>query len=201
MMSTPTDSPLIGRAGTLWEGATHAAFLDAAQAGTLPEEAFARWLVQDYHFALRLLSFQAVAAAKTPRLHHKPLIAGLGAIDAELDWFEANARERNLALDAPLHPVCRHYTDFLLRAAYTEPYPVLLAILYGVEVSYLAAWSALEATGPYAEFIGRWSSPEFAAYVDALRRAQEANPHPRAQEAFNEALRHEAAFWRMTWEG
>ena len=199
-MSTAMDSSLIQNAGSLWEEGTRAAFLDAVASGTLPDEAFARWLVQDYLFASSLLSFQAVAAAKTPRPHHKPLIAGLGAIDAELDWFEANAAQQNLALDAPPLPACRHYMDFLLRTAYTESYPVLLAILYGVEAAYLAAWSALEPKGPYAEFIERWSNPEFAAYVDALRGAQEANPHPRAQEAFNEVLWHEAAFWRMTWE-
>jgi hypothetical protein len=65
-----------------------AAFLDAIGDGTLPPEAFNRWLVQDYHFADALTSFQGIAAAKTPRQLRKPLIAGLGALDAELDWFE-----------------------------------------------------------------------------------------------------------------
>jgi hypothetical protein len=45
--------------------------------------------------------------------------------------------------NAPAHDGCRRYCDFLIQAAYREPYPVLLAILFGVEASYLAAWSRL----------------------------------------------------------
>jgi hypothetical protein len=43
-----------------------------------------------------------------------------------------------LQLNAPVHEVCRRNCDFLIQAAYREPYPVLLAILFGVEASYLA---------------------------------------------------------------
>ena len=42
-------------------------------------------------------------------------------------------------------------------------YPVLIAMLLGVEASYLAAWSAFAPAGPYAEFLARWSSADFAA--------------------------------------
>ncbi len=153
------NSLLVLRAGTLWQEATTAAFLDAIGDGTLPPEAFNLWLVQDYHFADALTSFQGIAAAKTPRQLRKPLIAGLSALDAELDWFEAQASARGLQLNAPVHEVCRRYCDFLIQAAYREPYPVLLAILFGVEATYLAAWSRLSPNGPYAEFIDRWSNP------------------------------------------
>ena len=159
------NSLLVLRAGTLWQEATTAAFLDAIGDGTLPPEAFNLWLVQDYHFADALTSFQGIAAAKTPRQLRKPLIAGLSALDAELDWFEAQASARGLQLNAPMHEVCRRYCDFLIQAAYREPYPVLLAILFGVEATYLAAWSRLSPNGPYAEFIDRWSNPRFADYV------------------------------------
>jgi len=78
---------------------------------------------------------------------------------------------------------------------------VLLAILFGVENSYLAAWSALPPSGPYAEFIERWSSPDFAAYVAALGELVERQPHEAAQECFNRVLMHEREFWKMSWEG
>ena len=60
------NSLLVLRAGTLWQEATAAAFLDAIGDGTLPPEAFNRWLVQDYHFADALSSFQGIAATKDP---------------------------------------------------------------------------------------------------------------------------------------
>src|SRR5207245_1516932 len=56
-------------------------------------------------------------------------------------------------LDIALHATCRRYTDFRIRCAYTRPYAVLLAMLFGVEASYLAAWSALAPSGPYTEFM------------------------------------------------
>lgn len=200
-MSRFDDSLLVRRAGRLWQEATAAAFLDAIGDGTLPPEAFNRWLVQDHQFADALTSFQGIAAAKTPRRIRKPLIAGLGALDAEMDWFEAQASARGLKLNAPVHEVCRRYCDFLIQAAYSEPYPVLLAVLFGVEASYLAAWSGLPPKGPYAEFIDRWSNPLFAEYVESLRVLAEGNLHESSQRYFDGVLAHERDFWRMTWEG
>ena len=69
-----------------------------------------------------------------------------------MNWFEAHATRLQVELDIPAHAICRRYTDFLLRSVYTEPWPVLLAILFAVEASYLAAWGALPPSGPYAEF-------------------------------------------------
>lgn len=197
-MSQFDDSSLVLRAGTLWKDATAAAFLDSIGDGTLPPEAFSRWLVQDYHFVDALASFQAITTAKAPHQFRKPLIAGLAAIDAELDWFEAQASVRGLNLNAPVHEVCRRYGDFLIQAAYSQPYPVLLAMLFGVEASYLAAWSRLPPKGPYVEFIDRWSNPHFADYVASLRVLTEANVHKFGQRYFDGVLIHEKEFWKMT---
>ncbi|MGB9606856.1 MAG: TenA family transcriptional regulator, partial [Bryobacteraceae bacterium] len=86
-----SDSELIRRAGDLWKQATDSSFLQAIAAGSLPEDAFRRWLCQDYLFALGLTSFQAVALAKAPRDAHRVLIGGLVALDNELEWFEMHA--------------------------------------------------------------------------------------------------------------
>ncbi len=192
---------LIRAAGELWEQATRSPFLEAAAAGTLPEEAFGRWLAQDYLFAKGLMAYQATVLAKAPRDCHHPLVSGLTALDGELSWFEAHAAGLGIELGGAPHPTCRAYIDFLLRAAASRPYPVLLAILFGVEVSYLAAWSALEASGPYAEFIARWSSEEFGEYVASLGTLAERYPHDDSQEQFNRTLEHERDFWRMVWAG
>ncbi len=195
------ESAFVVGSGELWDRATQATFLTAVGDGTLPEDAFRRWLVQDYHFAKGLTSFQAITAAKTPRPPQKLVIDGLSVMSDEIDWFESMAANRRIDLNASANPVCRRYVDFLLASAYAESFEVLLAILYGVEVSYLAAWSALMPSGPYAEFIKRWSNTQFRAYVLNLLARCEEHRHPNQQELFNEVLSHEAAFWRMTWEG
>ncbi len=194
-------SSLVRNAGPLWDEATRSPFLDALAAGRLAAEAFRRWLAQDYLFAKDLIAFQAILLAKAPRDCHKPLIEGLGALDREMDWFETHAARLQVDLDIPPHPTCRRYTDFLIRCVYTQPYSVLLAILFGVEAAYLASWSALLPSGPYAEFIERWSSANFVTYVAVLGSLAERHPHEAAQEHFNEVLEYEREFWKMSWEG
>jgi len=194
-------SPLVLGAGELWPEATNGESLSAIRDGNLPSEAFQRWLVQDYAFAKGLAAYQAVAVAKTPRPAQKVLIAGLTALDAELDWFEQNAQRQELDLNAAIHPTCRRYVDYLVASAYTQPFEVLLPILYGVEASYLCAWSALEASGPYAEYIDRWSNSLFVEYVAELLGICDREPDDIQQRQFNEVLRHERDFWCMTWEG
>jgi thiaminase/transcriptional activator TenA len=188
-------------AGDLWEAATRASFLDAIGDGTLPQEAFDRWLVQDYIFVRGFTSFVALTAAKAPRPEQSLVIGGLSALDEELAWFERQADERGLDLSAEPHPVCWRYMDYLIEAGYAQSFEVLLAIFYGVEVAYTVAWSRLESTGPYADFIDRWTNPAFVEYVKKLREAAESHAHPGQQEEFNRVMGHEREFWRMTWEG
>lgn len=193
-------APLVRAAGDLWPQATRARFLEAVADGTLPPAALARWLTQDYLFARGLASFQAILTARAPRPALRLLIDGLSALEAELAWFEGHAARLGLDLAGAPHPVGRRYVDFLIASAYVRPVPVLLAILFGVEVAYLAAWSALRPEGPHAEFVQRWSSPAFRGYVRGLRALAEAEPHPDQQAAFDEVLRHERDFWQMAWE-
>lgn len=192
---------LAAGSGELWEPGTSARFLDAVGDGSLPEEAFNRWLVQDYIFVQGFTRFLAVAASRARRPEQSAMIGGLAALDAELAWFEEHVQARGLDLGADAHPVCRRYVDYLVAAAYTEPVEVLWAIFYGVEVAYTVAWGKLAAEGPYAEFIERWTTPEFQEYVAELLRITDASPHPGQQAAFDEVMRHEKEFWRMTWEG
>ncbi len=195
------DTELIRNAGPLWDEATTSPFLEAVARGDVSPPAFGRWLSQDYLFASELTAFQAVAVSKVPRACHKPLIGGLAALDSELAWFESHAERLQLELRGPAHPTCRRYTDFLLHSAHTDRYPLLLGILFAVEASYLAAWSALAAEGPYRQFIERWSSEAFKDYVLSLRRLAEDNPDPAQQGAFNRVLEFERDFWKMSWEG
>ena len=196
-----TAHSLVRNAGPLWTEATRSPFLDALASGGLAADAFRRWLAQDYLFARDLMALQAILLSKAPRECHKTLIGGLTALDNEMSWFESHAARLQVDLGVPAHPTCRRYTDFLLRCAYTQPDSVLLAILFGVEASYLAAWSALPPSGPYAEFIERWSNADYGAYVEALGGLAEQHSHAAAQEHFDEVLMHEREFWRMSWEG
>jgi thiaminase/transcriptional activator TenA len=200
-LETIENGSFVRSAGRLWGEGTRAKFLDAIRDGTLPTEAFERWLVQDYLFAKGLTTFQAIAAGKAPRSAQKVLIDGLVAMEAELQWFEKLASEHSLDLKTPHHPICQRYVDYLIASAYTKPPAIHLAILFGVEAAYLSGWSRLEASGPYEEYIRRWSNDLFSQYVAELHQACVDHPLKGQQDEFNTVLCHERDFWTMTYEG
>ncbi len=194
-------SSFVCNAGNLWRDGTQVKFLDSILDGTLPPKAFQRWLVQNVLFTKGLTTFHAIAVTRAPRSAQKILMAGLTAMDAELEWLERTAKDLSLDLNAAHHPTCQRYVDFLIASAYTKPVEVLLAILFGVEVAHLCGWSALDATGPYAEFVARWSNKHFLGYVHQIYEVCLSHPHDSQQSEFNEVLRHERDFWKMTYKG
>ena len=105
LMQTFAGSRLAAGSGDLWKPGTSARFLDAVGDGTLPEEAFNRWLVQDYIFVQGFTRFLAIAASRVARPDQSAMIGGLAALDAELAWFEEHGQTRGLDLGAEAHPV------------------------------------------------------------------------------------------------
>lgn len=192
---------LIRGAGALWLEATTSPFLGAMADGSLGEKALARWLVQDHHFAVGLAAFEGILSSRLPRPAQSAVIRGLAALDEELDWCAERARTLGLDLAGPVHPVTRRYVDFLLANVNSQSPAGSLAILYGVEASYLAAWSALAPTGPYSEYISRWSSEAFRAHAERLRECAEADCDSTSQLLFERVLRHEKDFWDMAANG
>ena len=116
------------------------------------------WLVQAYALTKGVATYQAVAAARTPRPAQSLLIVGLSDHDQQLSFFEQIALALDIELNTDPSPRCRRYTDYLIASAYTKPFEVLLAITYGIEISCLDAWNTSRTAGPYAELIRRWRS-------------------------------------------
>jgi thiaminase/transcriptional activator TenA len=201
-------SDLITRYPAEWHAATHHPFLDGVRTGALPEAAFNRWLEQDFQFVLCLLRVQAQILARAPRSGHLVLAQGLAALAAELDWFENHLHTRGLTQEAALLTACREYCAFL-EAVVAAPYPQGITAIWAVERAYLEAWTGVRPGAPaYREFVGHWTVPEFAAYVDALATAADEvlQALPQAgdetmgevAQVFSAVARHEAAFWQMT---
>ena len=197
-------SELLAKHAELWHEATHHPFLDGVRSGELPESAFETWLAQDYQFVATAFRAQCRLTAQAPRADQSLLVGGLAALATELDWFEGHLRARGLPLDAPLQPTNRAYGDFLIVMA-DAVYPAALIVAAIAERAYLDAWSGARPAAPaYAEFVERWTSDGFRAYVDDLARAADrvlasASPEERrqAEEAFVWTARYEAAFWQM----
>lgn len=182
-----------------WLAATQPAFLAAVRDGSLDPGRFGTWLAQDYLFVSALMSFQARLVARAPRAAQPVLAGGLVGLVDELDWFEAQAAQRDLGLAAVAAPITLEYLA-LLGQLDTAPTQEAVVALWGLERVYLDAWrGARPGGGPYRDIVEHWTSPAFADYVAELERvADHALTEPYGLElenAFTEVLRLEVAFW------
>jgi len=186
----------------------HHPFLRGVHDGRLPQAAFDRWLVQDYHFVEALVRAQARVLACAPIRDFAVLVGGLSAGVDELKWFSQQAEGRGLPLPVSLHPTCRAYADFLQALTYNS-YAVQITALWAVERAYLDAWSTVRGGAlTYHDFIEHWTTQEFHTYVHALEDAAGralastgALESTMATEAFQWVARYEAAFWQIAYEG
>lgn len=197
---------LLAQQEAAWRTATRHPFLDGVRDGTLPAAAFDGWLAQDYHFVGALLSFQARLLARAPRAAQAVLAGGAVALEAELSWFETQARERKLRLMVALHPITVAYTAFF-NDLDGQSYPAAMVALWALERAYLEAWTAAAPGAPrYRPFVEHWTVPAFAAYVDGLETAADTAlasvtgaGEAAVEEAFRQVADLERRFWDMAW--
>jgi formylaminopyrimidine deformylase / aminopyrimidine aminohydrolase len=189
-----------------WHAATHHPFLDAVRDGTLAPQAFATWLVQDYHFVIDEFTVQARLLPSAPRYAQNLLIRNVAALEAELTWFEAQAKALDLSLQTSPHPTTAAYGK-LMRTFEQLPFAAAMTATWAIERAYLEAWqSALPGQPRYREYIERWTNPGFATFVGELEhasvRALESGHADKATEAaFLEVAELERAFWDMALSG
>ena len=199
-MSTPTSVALLDAHRPLWDRITTHPFVLATADGTLPDEAFARWLVEDHWFVVGFRRFLSRLVALAPDEPARDLLAGgLAALQPELDLFRAEAAQRGLDLDVEPSPTTLGYTSFLL-AAPADGWPVAVVALFGAEKAYVDAWSAVraraEASSAYWPFIDNWSSAAFHAWVDDVAGLVDAlRLDDAVLRTFGRVVRFELRFW------
>lgn len=190
-------NPLVAGAGELWAQIPRHPFVVAAADGSLPQEAFGRWLVEDHHFVVGFRRFLARLVAIAPDETARDVLAGaLAPLQAELDLFRSEAERRGLDLGAEPNPTTLGYTAYV-QAAADDGWATALTVLYGVEKAYFDAWCAVRATAetssPYWAFIDNWSSDAFGSWVAGIEGILHHVEADRA--AFERVVRFELRFW------
>lgn len=193
----------------LWPAITAHRFVVAAADGSLSDEAFDRWIVADHHFVVGFRRFLGRLLELAPDEPARDLLAGgLAALTPELELFRAAATGKGLDLQAEPGPTTLGYTAFM-QAAPADGFDVGLAVLYGAELAYLDAWTAVRQsareTSPYWSFIDNWSSEGFRRYVEhigaALDRLAGDEAGADARQAFRRVIRFELRFWDAVHNG
>lgn len=193
-------------------------FLTGLTDGTLPPEAFSRYVIQDALYLrdyARALALCGARAGDTPTLRMFCLHAA-EAIDAERDLHARLMAELGIdpaaAAAAVPSPTCRAYTSFLLAACALEDRHVAVAAVLPCYWIYREVGRALARAGSpdprYRAWIATYAGDEFddaargaiAACDDAL-----AGAGPAALAAATGAAvicaRYEWMFWDAAWRG
>lgn len=191
----------------IWKSAVVHPFLDECARGSIKDEVFNRWLVQDRLFVVEFTRFAGQLLKNAPVEHVDLLLGGLTALRDELQWFVLKSEERKLKLDVAMLPACSTYVSFM-RRLYESPYVVQAVAFWAIERAYNEAWKKPgPMKPPYHEFAERWGNDGFTAYVDqlavhageALMKADRAENN-KAKEAIADVARLEKDFWQMAYE-
>lgn len=203
-----------------WRAYTEHPFTEGLGDGSLAEEAFRHYLVQDYLFLIEFARAYALAVYKSPQLADmREAAGGLSAIlDVEMNLHIKLCAGWGLSADdlerAPPASEMLAYTRYVLDAGMRGDLLALKVALAPCVIGYaeiatrLAARpNALAQTNPYRVWIDEYAGVAYQevaanarAHLDALA-ARYATPAREAElvAIFREATRLEADFWEMGW--
>ena len=147
-------------------------------AGTLREDRFRHYMIQDAHYLEGFARALALASAKAESADQIVQFAGAAqtAIIVEralhADYFaKFGVTPADFAAARPT-PVCDHYVSYLLRTAALDPFPVVLAALLPCFWIYLEVGKSIHARAakpnPYQAWIDTYAGDEFENAVRAV---------------------------------
>ena len=199
-----------------WDAYVDHAFVRRLADGALPEEAFRRYLVQDYLFLIQFARAYALAAYKADTLDDmRAATAVLSAIlDREMALHVEFCRGWGLSLadmeTAPEAPQTLAYTRFVLDCGMAgdllDLHVALAPCLIGYAEIARAIAPVVAQANPYRAWVEMYASTDYQAAATAeialLDRLMERRGGPgrfaRLSATFGAATRLEADFWQMS---
>lgn len=191
-------------------------FLAGLADGTLDEDAFRFYVVQDAHYLRAYARALSVAAARAPREGDIAMFARHAAEAIEVERSLHEGFFRDFGLDAgavqatPVAPTNLAYTSYLLATAYGGSFPEGLAAVLPCYWIYWEVGKQLERHGSphplYRRWIETYAGEEFAVVVrevialcDRLEPGLAAAEMERMRAHFAATSRYEWMFWDMGW--
>ncbi|OUW96496.1 MAG: hypothetical protein CBD90_01055, partial [Chloroflexi bacterium TMED230] len=127
----------------LWESMTHHKFVLELGEGSLPENVFKNYFLQDYVFVNDLVTVASQGIAKAPNLNSASIFNNflVGILDPENDLFLRFFKELGASEDdyssAKASPTTQAFGDFLVRTSLEGTFDDIAMILYVTEGTYL----------------------------------------------------------------
>jgi thiaminase/transcriptional activator TenA len=192
-------------------------FVRALGDGTLEEDTFVAYLIDDVHYLGGYARALAGIASRSPDREGIELFAGsaVGAVAAEARTHAAFLEPRGIGVDSPdlpeATPTCRAYLGMLQSAAVQQPVEIAIASVLPcfrvyAEVGKTLLAEGLESDHRYAAWIETYSSPEFGDavravedYADRLAGGCTIARISKMIDAYVLATRFEWMFWDAAW--
>ncbi|UCD25663.1 MAG: thiaminase II [Gemmatimonadota bacterium] len=215
---TPTDR-LFQAVKDIWDAELEHPFVAGLADGSLDEEKFKRWVLQDYRYLMEFARIFAWAVVKADSLESMAWYAKVLdlTLNTEMSLHRQYAERFGITSEQlerqEMWPTTRAYTDFLLRISADGDMLDLLAALLPCAWGYVYVARHLGEKPPpaddrYAEWIAQYTSDEFNDAAEWLksefnRLAAGATPEKasRLEELFVLSSRYEWQFWEMCWTG
>lgn len=181
--------------------------------GTLPQETFRHYIVQDAHYLVGFGRALTLAAAKAPSPERLIQFAEAGkevlveerALHA--GYFAKWGIDADTFARTPVTPATHHYVSYLLAVGFAEPYEVTVAALLPCFWIYLEVGKDLAARAapdnPYRDWIDTYAGEPFEATVRAAIAAADevaAEASPRVVEAMLRAFATSTQLEWMFWD-
>ena len=215
-----TTQRLLAATEDIWaEYHTHP-FVRGIADGTLDEEKFRYYMVQDYLYLIDYAKVFAIGVAKARDPETMRLFAGYvhQILDGEMDIHKGYMQRLGIPLEeaerAPVALDNLSYTSYMLRVAYDEGPAEIAAAILSCALSYEYIAKEIVAKDPaaadhpfYGEWVRGYADPGYAAsnqvLVDLTERLTKDNSQAQLEhltEIFIACSRYEGAFWDMAWE-
>ena len=215
-----TTQRLLAATEDIWaEYHTHP-FVRGIADGTLDEEKFRYYMVQDYLYLFDYAKVFAIGVAKARDPETMRLFAGYvhQILDGEMDIHKGYMQRLGIPLEeaerAPVALDNLSYTSYMLRVAYDEGPAEIAAAILSCALSYEYIAKEIVARDPaaadhpfYGEWVRGYADPGYAAsnqvLVDLTERLTRDYSEAQLEhltEIFIACSRYEGAFWDMAWE-
>jgi thiaminase/transcriptional activator TenA len=189
-------------------------FLTGLTDGSLPQEAFRFYVVQDARYLREFARALAITAARAPTENDILMFSRHAASALEVEralhgsFFHDFGFSDEEAAATPLAPTTLAYTSYLLSVAYAGSFPEALGALLPCYWIYSQVGKTLVKQGSanplYQRWIDTYSSEEFGAVVaevlaltDRLATNLSASERERMTRHFLTTSRYEWMFWEM----
>ena len=215
-----TTERLLACTQKLWDSYLEHPFVRGIADGTLDEEKFRYYMVQDYVYLIDYAKVFALGVAKAQDTETMRLFADYvhQILDGEMDIHKGYMKRLGIALrDAEsAKPALdnRSYTAYMMRIAYDEGPAEIMAAILSCALSYEHIARRMLETHPGADghpFYGEWvrgyadegyhkANLELVALTERLTEDCTERQLCHLEEIFTICSRYEKAFWDMAWE-